>query len=290
MNLRITLILFSIFSCLSIANAQWIVLDTDMIDDGNDPTLLDGIEYAYRYDVASDSLWFRMTAVEISEAQSMDLGVNVMVYFPNPGPDEFLFQFWSPGNNITWHRLVTVWVTGSAPSNYTGTAGISKGDEVTIGNYTTLVDGLTVIVDQSQSTIVIGMNRADLIPNDQTNQDVELAAAIGSSTLWNDDFISTGVIPTVNLDATISNTHNLISNDLQFYPNPAQDFINIKSDLDIQLSFLEFYDLSGRYIQKTRITQNTNVDISSLSNGLYLLKAYTQEGIFVGGTKLIKLH
>ncbi|MGI8892553.1 MAG: T9SS type A sorting domain-containing protein [Bacteroidia bacterium] len=57
---------------------------------------------------------------------------------------------------------------------------------------------------------------------------------------------------------------------LSFYPNPANDIINISSS-DASINKIDFYDLQGRLIKTALITQgNNSVDISLLPNGVFI--------------------
>ena len=287
---RFTFLLFLFLACSIVTTAQWTILETDATGDGSDPILLDGTQLEYMHDLTTDSLWFRMTAADISDMQSMNVGVNIMVWFPTPAADESLFNFWSPGNSIGWHRLLTAWVTGSAPSNYSGTMGISKGSEVGNSNYTGVVNDLTVIVNTTDNTIIIGMNRADLIPDDQLGQAVEISSAIGSSMAWNDDILTSNNAPTIplmNPNTPTSVGALFDSEEVRIFPNPASTEINI--DTELSINTLEFYDISGKLIRSMQTNGNSNIDISTMPAGSYILKTYA-DGVFTGGTKLVKSH
>ena len=58
-------------------------------------------------------------------------------------------------------------------------------------------------------------------------------------------------------------------NSLVVYPNPAQDVLQINSP---QPTLLQLYSLQGQLLQEIKTGQNTQVDISNLTTGLYLLK------------------
>ena len=72
-----------------------------------------------------------------------------------------------------------------------------------------------------------------------------------------------------------SNTLNRIENEIEsqmaIYPNPTSDLITITSKMEI--SKIEIFDLEGRFIQNITSKYEVNeVDISRLSNGIYMLK------------------
>ncbi len=63
-------------------------------------------------------------------------------------------------------------------------------------------------------------------------------------------------------------------NKIIVYPNPAQDFVKIQSENNMQS--VELYDLRGRLISNETVgIQNHEINISDLSKGVYLLKIKT---------------
>jgi len=69
--------------------------------------------------------------------------------------------------------------------------------------------------------------------------------------------------------------------DIKVFPNPASNFINITSELDN--STLCLYDLTGRLILKQSNLKKSEVkqiDVSSFTKGLYLLKVENEKGQF----------
>ncbi|MEW5677119.1 T9SS type A sorting domain-containing protein [Flavobacterium enshiense] len=70
---------------------------------------------------------------------------------------------------------------------------------------------------------------------------------------------------------------------VSIYPNPTKGIVYFKS-LDL-IAKVEVFDLNGRLI-KTIGTQNDTIDLSFINKGIYLLKIFTDENVFI--TKLIK--
>ena len=73
---------------------------------------------------------------------------------------------------------------------------------------------------------------------------------------------------------------------LTIYPNPAKDKIFIKSDL--QINNIEIYDIAGRTVETSLQQPNSvkTINISSLPQGVYMVKVYTNEGVAV--RKIVK--
>ena len=61
-------------------------------------------------------------------------------------------------------------------------------------------------------------------------------------------------------------------NDLNIYPNPSSDIINISSNFD-DLSFI-IYDLLGKKVYQGKTTNTIN--ISSLNDGVYFIEFSTE--------------
>lgn len=76
---------------------------------------------------------------------------------------------------------------------------------------------------------------------------------------------------------------NQIGNDIQIFPNPATDVVHIQSTQKIkQIQVLNF---SGKVLL-TDNNGDTSIDVSQLSNGIYLLQLKTENGTVV--RKLVK--
>lgn len=68
------------------------------------------------------------------------------------------------------------------------------------------------------------------------------------------------------------------TNEFEVYPIPCDQFLQIESDEKIDR--IEIYDLSGQIVvQQTQVLQN--IPIKSLSSGVYVLKIYSSEKLFV---------
>jgi hypothetical protein len=76
------------------------------------------------------------------------------------------------------------------------------------------------------------------------------------------------------------NIRQLEANALKVYPNPASAVLNIESAMLYERA--DIYDLFGRLVQSAALAQgDARVDISSLANGLYVLRLYNGSGEFI---------
>jgi len=86
--------------------------------------------------------------------------------------------------------------------------------------------------------------------------------------------------PLIGIHESVKNSGLLI------YPNPVSNFLTIHSEFT--LLNLAIYDLTGRKVYSGKVPgpNNLTLDVSELKNGLYLLKAETNQGTFI--SKIIK--
>ncbi len=266
--------------CYASVNAQYTTISSDNSADGSNPTLLDGSLFEYYHDGPSDSLWFRITTSEITAAQSLDLGFNIMVNYNDGGST---FNFWGADNSNSFHKLVTGWVVGTPPSGYSGTIGIADAMGVNSYNYTNLYsNNLDIVVDEVNATITIGMKRSDLIPENALGQPILTAAAVGGSTAWNDDiYSSTG---TMTLYNSVGVTEYTNDSNVTIFPNPSSNGIfSIESDNEIEN--VKIYNSTGKLIV-TILNDFSNIDLSAkISTGIYFVEIISKENSYL--TKLM---
>ena len=60
------------------------------------------------------------------------------------------------------------------------------------------------------------------------------------------------------------------------YPNPTTDILNIAQTSAVQVSHIDLYDMVGKHVLR-KINSNT-LDLSSLSDGIYLLEISSNQG------------
>ena len=96
-----------------------------------------------------------------------------------------------------------------------------------------------------------------------------------------------GVVDTIN-NPTINTMLNVVegstlaldsytNSEFSIFPNPTKNRLNIKSIGEITLKSAEVYDLNGKLIQQTDIT-NDAIGVESLSIGTYILRVRDENG------------
>jgi len=86
-------------------------------------------------------------------------------------------------------------------------------------------------------------------------------------------------IEKLNLTLKINET-DLKPFEIKVYPNPASQFIQISSNLSDTVNY-ELFNMTGQLLKKGTTTNNTKIDISYLTKGIYLIKAIENDKITI---------
>lgn len=78
---------------------------------------------------------------------------------------------------------------------------------------------------------------------------------------------------------------NAVATELSIYPNPAQDFITVNGT---NISKIDIHDITGRRLKSFSHNPNASHDISTLRNGLYLVRVFDLKGKIVKSMRLSK--
>ncbi len=164
---------------------------------------------------------------------------------------------------------------------------VSINGVLTISENDVLVDltGLDNIDPASIDTVVIKDNPMLTICAIQSVCD-HLAAS-GESDISNN---ATGCNSKAEVTAACGNISidewsSIKPTDILVYPNPARDIIIIEVD-NLDGSELHIYSLTGILMQTNQLSEDGQVDISGLANGLYLLEVRAENSITIG--KILK--
>jgi len=73
------------------------------------------------------------------------------------------------------------------------------------------------------------------------------------------------------------------ANQLQVFPNPSSDFINLHLNAYQDIEQFEIYDLTGRQVfeSQTVASRRAQINVAAWAEGIYILKAYTTGGSIV---------
>lgn len=88
--------------------------------------------------------------------------------------------------------------------------------------------------------------------------------------IWNDENGYNNLLQTVTFK-TLGLNGKLPNNELTVYPNPASDFINIKTNSFIKED-IDIYNFAGQLIKRIKIANEHKLDISKFINGEYIIR------------------
>ena len=83
----------------------------------------------------------------------------------------------------------------------------------------------------------------------------------------------------------IEDIENSLLPSIKLFPNPTEGMLNLTVSNNVKLTNLEVIDVNGRVIKSFLVNEfsNSEINISELNSGYYLLKIYSSEGKFTKG-------
>lgn len=92
-----------------------------------------------------------------------------------------------------------------------------------------------------------------------------------------------------NITSVEENANSTLS--VLVYPNPASNFINIKTDSpSLRKMKVELFDITGKLIQSESFQNNVQLNISQYSNNAYILRVYDDNNSLIKTFKLQKTN
>lgn len=101
---------------------------------------------------------------------------------------------------------------------------------------------------------------------------------------WPSGTIDTILNPDINTSLLFVEGANVLGNEevyssfFSLYPNPATDYLNICGNDSNEFSTATIYDLAGRLIKNTTISDNAMINIQSLAKGTYIINLKNKDG------------
>jgi hypothetical protein len=267
----------SVLMCSMVAlQAQdWQTITTDPAGDGASNTTLDATLFEHAYDSIVDTVYFRLTVNEMPENQQQNFGVHVMIRMS--GKPEF--TFWGNENNLKWTKLITVRVSGTPPSNYAGTIGIADIIGINNSDYQNLSSNkINILVDTVAKTITLSMKRVELVTDVEmwagSSMNMRVAAAVGSSSAWNDDIFDTTT--TITLRKVLVSVPEINANTIHIYPNPATTELLIELPEGVETTApISIINQIGQQIIVPVLREGTvtRLNVAGLPEGVYSVSA-----------------
>lgn len=74
------------------------------------------------------------------------------------------------------------------------------------------------------------------------------------------------------VDAIVSGTEQIKKNTIKIYPNPTENFFLVEGISSTDKTLVEIYDIHAKLILSKEILNNSSIDISHFSQGIYIIK------------------
>jgi hypothetical protein len=137
------------------------------------------------------------------------------------------------------------------------------------------------------ATVTSGTGEFNASTSDYRTETVDLSYCAGNAHVIIKFVFTSGYgnnvfIDNVNIDGPLA-IETVDNNSLSIFPNPVKDVLNINYDKAI--SQIDVYDVNGKRV-KTFTTVNGTINISDLSNGVYMLNMQTEDGLVI--RKIVK--
>jgi hypothetical protein len=157
---------------------------------------------------------------------------------------------------ITFNALSEV-TEGSAPFDL---AAFSS-SELTITYESSL---LSVVTINGNTVTIVGPGTTTITAQQEGNENFEAAPDVTRDLIVN----------------TATGTNDQLSIQIDVFPNPAVDVVNISSYSGEKIGKVTFYSMAGSIVLSGNVDKSTgSFDVSSLSNGIYTVLISTQTGV-----------
>lgn len=120
-------------------------------------------------------------------------------------------------------------------------------------------------------------------PHGTYGNDYTYYLSCGSNAVWdNIDFPTVGYSVRCVQDITTGGINEVKNNNwLVFYPNPSKDFITVEN-IEHTDAVIEISGMDGQFITSLTLkADKTNIDVTALTNGIYVVEMRTKTGVAV---------
>lgn len=136
-----------------------------------------------------------------------------------------------------------------------------------------IIFGLTLIWANTQAQNNIGGTNSSASSNNNSPYVIGEIFVIGTNPNQNQSG-TMGVYSTIVLK-TKNGILSVLEKDVEVFPNPARNELNIRFRTNSSKSEVQIFDMSGKHVVMKKI-ENNQIDISELIIGTYLLKLNEQ--------------
>ncbi len=188
----------------------------------------------------------------------------------------------SRGFNLTAGSDVTITYY---VSNFQATSTTTGNLDFTVGDAQTVAAQSTVLLSETGLNIAAFTQKTVSFTPPTTGvyyfgfRNFSAATPTGTHAIIVDNFSVTEVLGT---------SENTLDSKFSVFPNPTASVLNISNSIDAAIQKIELSDLNGRSIKNINISNvtETQVNISDISQGVYMLKITTDQGSLV--KKIVK--
>jgi hypothetical protein len=208
-------------------------------------------------------------------------GVFSPVYSGYDNLFEVTFDFYPDSNGVSDHVFeiydydgVSAQLVAWVRFNWQGN--INFYDGTAVNNVSTYTAGswYNVKIERTATDIVLYVGGTQLAsyPHFGTGTSANL---IGISF---DNFGSGFNIDDLKISLPVASAEDFNSNVFNLYPNPANDVLNINSELE-EIKLLSIADLNGRIVKSLEVNQTSSqINVSDLASGTYFVTITSEEG------------
>jgi hypothetical protein len=165
-------------------------------------------------------------------------------------------------------------------SNFQATATTTGNLDFTVGDAQTAVAQSTVLLSETGLNIAAFTQKTVSFTPPTTGvyyfgfRNFSPATPAGTHAIIIDNFTVTEVL---------GNSQNELDSQFSVFPNPATNILNISNTMDASIQGIELSDLNGRSIKSIKVANltETQVNISDISQGVYMLTITTDKGSLV---------
>ncbi|WP_432410891.1 T9SS type A sorting domain-containing protein [Rasiella sp. SM2506] len=180
----------------------------------------------------------------------------------------------SENKGDTWNRISSEYTNDIAFST------ITEGAIVAVTHYS---DGFNIPLPESKAKIIFSKDTGETW-EEISSETLRYPVSETSTFIFTEDTVDVyfgvqdlGLLKyTINLETLAVNSEMLEENKIMLYPNPATTSFSVNSAHNIESILI--YNMAGQEIKNLKGI-STNINISELANGMYVVKVQTSEGI-----------
>ena len=114
---------------------------------------------------------------------------------------------------------------------------------------------------------------------DITNADIAMSNG-NIYVVWQDDNSGTVKYRNGTYNPIITSVKEIVASDIFVFPNPVTSTITFKSNLELQNAEIKIIDVLGKTNLSFHEFTNSKLDVSGLTNGVYILQVKTYNNFF----------